>query len=197
MSICFTICPSVSLLLLVFKKRSSRHDGATHIVSTSHAPLCTRLFLSIRHLQFLYLLAAAPLHIYDHLFFGARMCTFQLVFLCPLLFVFLSLSLDHGTYKHKPTWHYIRFPRLPFPVFMLLLSLVTLAVLQEGSLYTHCHRLTQIPDLSMVQYNIAILGGPLVTHVNVVFSVWEVARESRGVCGTVLLPQRPVRPCSY
>lgn len=30
----------------------------------------------------------------------------------------------------------------------------------------------------MVQYNIAILGGPLVTHVNVVFSMWEVIRNS-------------------
>jgi hypothetical protein len=40
-------------------------------------------------------------------------------------------------------------------------------------LYAHCHSLVQIPDISMVQYNIAILGGPLVTHVNVVFSVWE------------------------
>jgi hypothetical protein len=41
------------------------------------------------------------------------------------------------------------------------------------SLYAHCHSLAQIPDISMVQYNIAILGGPLVTHVNVVFSVLE------------------------
>ena len=41
------------------------------------------------------------------------------------------------------------------------------------SLYAHCHSLAQIPDISMVQYNIAILGGPLVTHVNVVLSVWE------------------------
>jgi hypothetical protein len=55
-------------------------------------PTCTRLVLSIRHLPFLYLLAAAPLHIYDHLFFGARMCAFHLVLLCPLLFVFLSLT---------------------------------------------------------------------------------------------------------
>jgi hypothetical protein len=36
MSICFTICLSVSLLLLVFKKRSPRHDGA-YMVSISHA----------------------------------------------------------------------------------------------------------------------------------------------------------------
>lgn len=101
MSICFTICPSV---LLVFKYRSSRHDGATHIVTMFHAPLCTRLILPFRHLHFFYLLAAAALlHIYDHLFFfGARMCAFYLVLLCSLLFVFY-LPLDHGTYKHKPT----------------------------------------------------------------------------------------------
>ena len=36
MSICFTICPSVSLLLLVFKNRSPQHDGA-YMVSISHA----------------------------------------------------------------------------------------------------------------------------------------------------------------
>jgi len=66
---------------------------------------------------------------------------------------------------------------------MLLLSLLILAVLREGSLYTHCHRLTQIPDLSMVQYNIAILWGPLVTHVNVVLFVGSY-RKSRGACGT-------------
>jgi len=39
----------------------------------------------------------------------------------------------------------------------------------------------------MVQYNIVILGGPLVTHVNVVFSVWEVTRKSRDACGTSVI----------
>ena len=69
---------------------------------------------------------------------------------------------------------------------MLLLSLLTLAVLQEAVVV---HSLSSfdpdIPDLSMVQYNIAILGGPSVTHVNVVFSVWdlEIARSWRAACG--------------
>ena len=92
MSICFTICPSVSLLLLLFKNRSSRHDGATHIVFTSHALLHASDSVYLSSFFPLYLLAAAPLHIYDHLFFGARMCAFHLVLLCPLLFVFLSLT---------------------------------------------------------------------------------------------------------
>jgi len=104
MSICFTICPSVSLLLLllVFNYCSSRNDGATHIVSMSHALLCTRLILSSRHLHFFYLLAAALLHIYDHLFFWGSYVRFP--FGLTLAFAFcLSLSLDHGTYKHKPS----------------------------------------------------------------------------------------------
>ena len=49
------------------------------------------------------------------------------------------------------------------------------------SLYAHCHSLAQIPDISMVQYNIAILGGPLVTHVNVVFSVLELQGDQKCV----------------
>jgi hypothetical protein len=78
---------------------------------------------------------------------------------------------------------------------MLLLSLLTLAVLREGSLYTHCHRLTQIPDLSMVQYNIAILGGPLVTHVNVVFSSGKL-QGARGTSVTTSLGRVDRRVCS-
>src|SRR5713226_3713032 len=93
MSICFTICSSVSLLLLVFKYYSSRHDGATHIVTMSHDPLCTRLVLSSRHLHFPYLLAAALLHIYDHFSFLGLVCALSIWSqLCPLLFfVFLPL----------------------------------------------------------------------------------------------------------
>jgi hypothetical protein len=104
MSICFTICPSVSLLPLVFKYCSSRHDGATHIVSMFHAQLCTRLILFFRHHHFFHLLAAAPLHIYDHLFFLGLVCALSIwsYFFVLCSFVF-HLSPDHGTYKLKPT----------------------------------------------------------------------------------------------
>jgi hypothetical protein len=40
----------------------------------------------------------------------------------------------------------------------------------------------RFPDISVVQYNIAILGGPLVTHVNVVFSVWDCKENKRTMC---------------
>jgi hypothetical protein len=90
MSICFTICPSVSLLLLVFKYCSSRHDGATHIVFMSHVSLCTRLILSFRHLHFFYSLTAALLHIYDHLFFLGLVCALSIWSYLVLCF-FLSL----------------------------------------------------------------------------------------------------------
>jgi hypothetical protein len=67
----------------------------------SHAPLCTRLILSFRHLHFFYLLAAGLLHIYDHLW-GSYV---RFLFGLTLFFAFFvfHLSLDHGTYKHKPT----------------------------------------------------------------------------------------------
>lgn len=53
---------------------------------------------------------------------------------------------------------------------MLLLSSLTLVPLQEGlSLYTHCHSFdSDHTNILQVQYNIALLGGLLVAHVNVV-----------------------------
>src|SRR6266850_5435163 len=55
------------------------------------------------------------------------------------------------------------------PSFVLLLSLLTLALLQGClSLYTHRPSFEPDPDLLLVQYNITILGGPSVAQVNVV-----------------------------
>ena len=47
----------------------------------------------------------------------------------------------------------------------------------------------------MVQYNIAILGGLLVTHVNVVFSVWKFQGNQEMYAVRVLFTQGLVVSC--
>jgi hypothetical protein len=78
---------------------SSQIDGTICIVSTS-CPLRTRLILFCLHLRFLRLLAASLLHNYGHLFLGSYV---RFSFGLSLLFLLLYFSLDHDTYKLKPT----------------------------------------------------------------------------------------------
>jgi len=98
---------SVSLLLLVFKYCSSRHDGATHIVSMSHAPLCTRLIMSFRHLHFFYLLAAALLHNYDHILSLGFVCALSIwsyLFFAFLSFICHLITVHINTNRHDITF---------------------------------------------------------------------------------------------
>jgi hypothetical protein len=135
MSICFIICSSVGLVLLIFKYRSSRHDGTTCIVSPSHAPTLHAPYF----LKFLYFISSAYLLL--------PFCTFTTIFfelVCALsIWLFFvscfSFYLTLVTVHINTNRHDIPFPFLAYPFpFVLLLLLLTLALLQEGlSLYTH------------------------------------------------------------
>jgi len=164
MSICFTICSPVSLLLLVFKYRSSGHAGTTRIVSTSHTPLCTRLIFLNSYLH-LFRLPAPPFGtFYDHIFFSGSYVRFLFGFSLSLAFLFHLVKVHIKTNRHA-----MPFPFLAHLFRIAFCRLLTLALLQGLSLYTH--RPSFEPDplhLLMVQYNIAILGGPLVAHINLV-----------------------------
>jgi len=135
MSICFIICSSVGLLLLIFKYRSSRHDGTTCIVSPSHAPLCTRLIFLNSFTSFRLFICC---FLFAHLrpSFSSSYVHFPFGFSLSLAFFFyLTLVTVHiNTNRHD-----IPFPFLAYPFpFVLLLLLLTFALLQEGlSLYTH------------------------------------------------------------
>jgi len=132
MSIRFTICSFVSLLLLIFNYRLSRHDGITCIVSTSHGPLCTRLILFSSHLHFL---AAALAHLRPFYFSGSYVRFFSFGFFCLLLA--FSFCLSHLVTVHiNSNQHDISCPFLTYP-FPLFLSLLILALSQGLSLYTY------------------------------------------------------------
>lgn len=176
MSICFTICPSVSLL--VFKYCSSRHDGATHIVSMSHVSICTRLILSFCHLHFLYSLTAALLHIYDHLFFLGLVCALSIwsyLVLCFFLsFICHLITVHINTNRHDITFALLAYLFVSLCCFCLYLPLQCCKV----SLYAHCHSLVQIPDISVMQYNIAILGGRW-SPMLMLYSLCEDCKENK------------------
>lgn len=132
MSICFTICPSVSLLLLVFKYRSSGHAGITRIISTSHTPLCTRLIFLNSYLHLFRLPAASFLHILRPSFFSGSYVRFLFGFSLSLAFLFHLVTVHIKTNRHD-----MPFPFLAYPSRIAFCRLFALALLQGLSLYTH------------------------------------------------------------
>lgn len=156
MSICFTICSSVSSLLLVLNIARLGTTGplASSLPLAPHFA-CVRSCLVFFFCRFsLSLFSSAcccPLHIslctFLTILFGLVMCSCHLSLVCLFL-----LSSGHDTYKYKPTRHLITvFSSRCFS--LLVLPLSTLALLQGWpSLYTH--RPTQDPGffVGAIQY---------------------------------------------
>lgn len=115
MSICFTICPSVSLLLLLFKNRSSRHDGATHIVFTSHALLHASDSVYLSSLFPLFACCCPVAHLRPSLFWGSYV---RFPSGLTLSFAF-CLSISHlitvhiNTNRHDITFAFLSLPTFP------------------------------------------------------------------------------------
>lgn len=100
MSICFTIC-SLASLMLYYLNIASLHDGTARIVSISHASLCMRLIFLNSYLHFVFWPSTSFLRSYGH-FFWSSYVHFPFGSSLSLAFLF-SISLGHGTYKHKPS----------------------------------------------------------------------------------------------
>jgi hypothetical protein len=114
------------------------------------------VFLSSPFLLFAYCCLVA--HLRPSLLFGARMCAFHLVLPCSLLFLsFIChlITVHINTNRHDITFALLAYLFVSLCCFCLYLPLQCCKV----SLYAHCHSLAQIPDISVMQYNIAILGG--------------------------------------